>query len=239
MSAKYKSIFVLTGAGISQESGIPTFRSSDGLWNNHKIEDVATIEAYYKNQDYLHEFYNQMRIDLIEKKPNPAHLALAKLEKEYQGAVHIITQNIDTLHEKAGTQNLYHMHGKINELVCLNCGHTYETWQSDVSSENICPNCNTQGMIKPNIVFFGEMPLYMDKIEKLLKTSDLFISIGTSGVVYPAAGFVQTAKYYGAKTIEINLEPFSTNPHFDKHITGKAGQIVPELVDKLLNENNN
>ncbi len=236
MNAKYRNIFVLTGAGISQESGIPTFRSTDGLWNNHKIEDVATIDAYYKNQDYLHDFYNQMRQDLIEKKPNSAHFALAKLEQEYKGHVHIITQNIDTLHEKAGSKNLYHMHGKINELVCLNCGKTYETWQ-EASSESICPSCNVAGMIKPNIVFFGEMPLYMDKIESLLRISDLFISIGTSGVVYPAAGFVQTAKYYGAKTIEINLEPFSINPHFDKHIQGKAGTIIPLLVDKLLTPN--
>lgn len=238
MKKKYHRIVFLTGAGISQESGIPTFRSDTGLWNNHKVEDVATIEAYYKNQDYVHDFYNQMRPDLFNKKPNPAHLAIAKLEQEYDGEVYVITQNIDTLHEKANTKNLYHMHGKINELVCLNCAHTYQTW-SDASSESICPNCNTQGMIKPNIVFFGEMPLYMDKIEALLRSCDLFVSVGTSGVVYPAAGFVQTAKYYGATTIEINLDPVLSNFHFDKHITGKAGEVIPQFVDELLKANTN
>jgi NAD-dependent deacetylase len=236
MTTKYKRIVFLTGAGISEESGISTFRSSDGLWNNHKVEDVATIEAYYKNQDFVHDFYNQMRPDLYTKQPNAAHLAITKLQNEYNADIHVITQNIDTLHEKAKTKNLYHMHGKINELVCLNCGHTYETW-SDASSESICPQCNTQGMIKPNIVFFGEMPLYMNKIEPLLRSCDLFVSVGTSGVVYPAAGFVQTAKYYGAKTIEINLDPILSNLHYDKHITGKAGTTLPLFVENLLNEN--
>lgn len=231
---KYNRIVFLTGAGISQESGISTFRSETGLWNNHRVEDVATIEAYYKNQDYVHDFYNQMRPDLWDKKPNSAHLAITKLQQNYDGEVFIITQNIDTLHEKAKSKNIYHIHGKINELVCMNCGHVYETW-ADASSESICPKCNTQAMIKPNIVFFGETPLYMDKVEHLLKTCDLFISVGTSGVVYPAAGFVQTAKYHGADTIEINLDTTSNNFYFDKHIIGKAGTKLPELVNKLLN----
>ena len=231
---KYKRILFLTGAGISAESGISTFRSEDGLWNNHRVEDVATIEAYYKNQDYVHDFYNNMRPDLWNAKPNNAHLAITKLQQNFDGEVYVITQNIDTLHEKAKTKNLYHMHGQINQIVCMNCGKVIETW-GDASSESVCSNCNFIGMMKPNIVFFGETPLYMDKIEMLLKTCDLFISVGTSGVVYPAAGFVQTAKYYCADTIELNLEPTSNNLYFDKHIMGKAGVELPKLVEKLLN----
>ena len=233
MDRKYNRIVFLTGAGISQESDIPTFRSQSGLWNNHRVEDVATIEAFHKNPDFVHEFYNQMRKDLINKKPNPAHLAITELQNNFNGEVYIITQNIDTLHEKANSKNIFHMHGTINELVCLNCGRTHTTW-NEASSETICPHCETLGFIKPNIVFFGEMPLYMDKIEKLLKTCDLFISVGTSGVVYPAAGFVQTAKYYGATTVEINLDMASNNFFFDKHIYGKAGSILPNFIKKLL-----
>lgn len=233
MDRKYNRIVFLTGAGISQESDIPTFRSQTGLWNNHRVEDVATIEAFHKNPDFVHEFYNQMRKDLINKKPNPAHLAITELQNNFNGEVYIITQNIDTLHEKANSKNIFHMHGSINELVCLNCGRTHTTW-NEASSETICPHCETLGFIKPNIVFFGEMPLYMDKIEKLLKTCDLFISVGTSGVVYPAAGFVQTAKYYGATTIEINLDMASNNFFFDKHIYGKAGSILPNFIKRLL-----
>ena len=230
---KYNRIVFLTGAGISQESGIPTFRSETGLWNNHPVEDVATIEAFQKNPDYVHDFYNQMRPSLFEKQPNPAHLSITKLQNNYDAEVHIITQNIDTLHEKAKSKNIYHIHGSINELVCQNCGHIITTW-SDASTETQCPQCETQGFIKPNIVFFGETPLYMDKAEHLLRTCDLFISVGTSGVVYPAAGFVQTAKYYGATTIDINPEPAYLNPYFDKHIKGKAGTILPLFVEELL-----
>ena len=230
---KYKKILFLTGAGISAESGISTFRSENGLWNNHRVEDVATIEAYYKNQDYVHEFYNNMRPDLWNSKPNDAHLAITKLQQNYDGEVYIVTQNIDTLHEKAKSKNIYHIHGQINQIVCMNCGNVHETW-GDVNSESICCNCNVMGTLKPNIVFFGEYPLYMDKVESLLRVCDLFISVGTSGVVYPAAGFVQTAKYYGADTIEINLEPTSNNLYFDKHIMGKAGIELPRLVEDLL-----
>ena len=230
---KYKKILFLTGAGISAESGISTFRSENGLWNNHRVEDVATIEAYYKNQDYVHEFYNNMRPDLWNSKPNDAHLAITKLQQYYDGDVYIVTQNIDTLHEKAKSKNIYHIHGQINQIVCMNCGNVHETW-GDVNSESICYNCNVMGTLKPNIVFFGEYPLYIDKVESLLRVCDLFISVGTSGVVYPAAGFVQTAKYYGADTIEINLEPTSNNLYFDKHIMGKAGIELPRLVEDLL-----
>ena len=233
MDKKYKSIVVLTGAGISAESGLATFRSSNGLWNNHRVEDVATIEAFQRNPEFVHDFYNQMKPELLAAKPNPAHLALTKLQDNYPAPVSIITQNVDTLHEKAKSRNIYHIHGQINQAVCLNCGHVLETW-NDVTTETVCPQCSVVGMMKPNIVFFGENLLYMDKVERLLASCDLFISVGTSGVVFPAAAFVQTAKLYGAETYEFNLEKTSNNFYFDHHIFGKAGDTLPPFVDALL-----
>ena len=233
MDKKYKSIVVLTGAGISAESGLATFRSSNGLWNNHRVEDVATIEAFQRNPEFVHDFYNQMKPELLAAKPNPAHLALTKLQDNYPAPVSIITQNVDTLHEKAKSHNIYHIHGQINQAVCLNCGHILETW-NDVTTETVCPQCSVAGMMKPNIVFFGENLLYMDKVERLLASCDLFISVGTSGVVFPAAAFVQTAKLYGAETYEFNLEKTSNNFYFDHHIFGKAGDTLPPFVDALL-----
>ncbi len=233
MKDKYSSIVILTGAGISAESGLATFRSSNGLWNNHKVEDVATIEAFQRNPEFVHDFYNQMKPELLSAKPNPAHLAITKLQDKYPAPVAVITQNVDTLHEKAGSRNIYHIHGQINQAVCLNCSHVLETW-NDVTTETICPNCSVAGMMKPNIVFFGENLLYMDKVERLLSGCDLFLSIGTSGVVFPAAAFVQTAKLYGAVTYEFNLEPTSNNFYFDHHIMGKAGETLPKFVDDLL-----
>lgn len=233
MKDKYSSIVILTGAGISAESGLATFRSSNGLWNNHKVEDVATIEAFQRNPEFVHDFYNQMKPELLSAKPNPAHLAITKLQDKYPAPVAVITQNVDTLHEKAGSRNIYHIHGQINQAVCLNCSYVLETW-NDVTTETICPNCSVAGMMKPNIVFFGENLLYMDKVERLLAGCDLFLSIGTSGVVFPAAAFVQTAKLYGAVTYEFNLEPTSNNFYFDHHIMGKAGETLPKFVDDLL-----
>ena len=219
MKDKYSSIVILTGAGISAESGLATFRSSNGLWNNHKVEDVATIEAFQRNPEFVHDCYKQMKPELLQDK--------------YPAPVAVITQNVDTLHEKAGSRNIYHIHGQINQAVCLNCSYVLETW-NDVTTETICPNCSVAGMMKPNIVFFGENLLYMDKVERLLAGCDLFLSIGTSGVVFPAAAFVQTAKLYGAVTYEFNLEPTSNNFYFDHHIMGKAGETLPKFVDDLL-----
>lgn len=233
MREKYKKIVFLTGAGISAESGLATFRSENGLWNNHRVEDVATIEAYWRNQDYVHDFYNNMKPELWNAKPNAGHLAITKLQQEYPADVHIITQNVDTLHEKAKSKNVHHIHGQINQAVCMNCGQVLDTW-GDVTSETVCASCGVQGMMKPNIVFFGENLLCMDVVEELLCKADLFVSVGTSGVVFPAAGFVQTAKYYGADTIEFNLEPTSNNFYFDKHVMGKAGDTLPKFVDELL-----
>lgn len=233
MSRAYKHIVFLTGAGISAESGLATFRSENGLWNNHRVEDVATIEAYYRNPDYVHQFYNDMRPELLNAQPNPAHLAITELQQNYPAQIDVVTQNVDTLHEKAGNQNIYHIHGQINQIVCMNCGHVYETW-GDISSEDKCEHCGIVGMLKPNIVFFGENLLYMNKVDRLLQKCDLFVSVGTSGVVYPAAGFVQIAKMFGADTMELNMETTSNNRLFDRHIYGPAGTTLPALVKELL-----
>ena len=234
---KFQNIVILTGAGISAESGLATFRASNGLWNNHKVEDVATIEAFERNPAYVHEFYNDLKKELVAAKPNAAHLAITRLQKEYPANISVITQNVDILHEKAGNRNIYHIHGQINQAVCLNCGHILETF-GDVDTETVCPHCQVSGMMKPNIVFFGENLLCMDEVDTLLRRCDLFLSVGTSGVVFPAAAFVQTAKYYGAATYEFNLEPTSNNFYFDKHIFGPAGTTLPAFVDEMINSNN-
>lgn len=232
---KYQNIVILTGAGISAESGLSTFRAANGLWNNHRVEDVSTHEAFVRNPEFVHQFYNDMKGELQKAQPNLAHLAITHLQNEYKADnIAIITQNVDTLHEKAGNRNIFHIHGVINQAVCLNCGQIMETW-SDVDTQTICPNCQVQGMMKPNIVFFGEDLLFMNKVDDLLRHCDLFLSIGTSGVVFPAAAFVQTAKYYGADTIEFNLESTANNFYFDRHICGKAGTTLPAFVDELLN----
>jgi NAD-dependent deacetylase len=162
MAEKYKNIVILTGAGISAESGLSTFRSENGLWNNHKVEDVASVEGFARNPEYVHEFYNELRPELFQAKPNPAHLAITELQKNYKAeSISVITQNVDTLHEKAGSENIYHIHGQINQIVCLHCGHIFETW-GDVHADDVCPNCDIAGYLKPNIAFFGESLLYMN-----------------------------------------------------------------------------
>ena len=229
----FNNIVILTGAGISAESGLATFRASNGLWNNHKVEDVATIEAFARNPAYVHDFYNELKLELIKAQPNSAHLAITRLQKEYPATISVVTQNVDTLHEKAKNQNIYHIHGQINQAVCQHCGHILETF-GEVDTQTKCENCNIVGMMKPNIVFFGENLLCMDTVDRLLSTCDLFLSIGTSGVVFPAASFVQIAKYNGAKTFEFNLEATSNNFYFDKHIMGPAGTTLPAFIDELI-----
>lgn len=234
-------IIILTGAGISAESGLATFRGEDGLWEGHRVEDVATPEAFARDPDLVHEFYNMRRKGVQDVKPNPAHEALAKLEEKWQGEVLVITQNIDDLHERAGSKNLIHMHGEVLKVFCANCAraegneHTnkYE-WACDLGVKDECPECTYAGGLRPDIVWFGEMPYQMDRIFEALQNCDLFISIGTSGNVYPAAGFVQQANMSGAITIECNLEPSLTANAFHNQIIGPAGQTIPALVEKLL-----
>lgn len=156
MNKTYRKIAVLTGAGISAESGLATFRSSNGLWNNHKVEDVASIEGFERNPALVHDFYNDLKLEIQKAKPNAAHLAVTRLQREYPAEVNVITQNVDTLHEKAGCKNVYHIHGQINQAVCLNCGHILETW-GDVDTQTVCPYCNIAGMMKPNIVFSAKI----------------------------------------------------------------------------------
>jgi NAD-dependent deacetylase len=234
----FESIVILTGAGISAESGIKTFRASDGLWENHRIEEVATPQAFASDPKLVHEFYNARRHQLLLEttKPNLAHFALAHLEKSFSGDFLLVTQNIDDLHEQAGSKSLIHMHG---ELMKMRCNQTEKVYsinpqQPNLSTDDCCDCCHQSGNLRPHIVWFGEMPIDMDKIYAQLEQCDLFISIGTSGNVYPAAGFVGAAKAAGAHTVEINLEPSAVNSSFDECVYGMAGEEVPRFVDKLL-----
>ena len=234
MKKELKNIVILTGAGISAESGLKTFRASDGLWEGHRIEDVATPEAYERNPDLVNEFYNARRAQLKEVEPNAAHFALAKLEQNWPFEVLIVTQNVDDLHERAGSKNLIHMHGELLKSRCTETNLVTDCHQ-DILPDTISPY-SKEGTLRPHIVWFGEMPLEMDRIYNALRMCDLFISIGTSGNVYPAAGFVQEARRKGAHCIELNLEP-SLNAHdFHESVNGLAGDIVPKFVEELLDE---
>lgn len=232
---QYGSIVILTGAGVSAESGIKTFRAADGLWENHRVEDVATPEAFIRDPELVHRFYNERRQSLLspEVSPNPAHLALAELEQKYPGPVLLVTQNIDNLHERAGSENMIHMHGELLNLRCSNSGEVI--YFDGVSSpHDSCACCNAKGQLRPDIVWFGEMPMQMERIYRALDNCSLFISIGTSGNVYPAAGFVEVANATGAQTIELNLEPSKVESAFDEHIYGSASEVVPEFVGHIL-----
>ena len=233
MRRPVNSIVVLTGAGISAESGINTFRASDGLWENHRVEDVATPAGYERNPQLVHHFYNERRRQLLADniRPNAAHSELARLEHEFPGDVLIVTQNVDNLHERAGSSALLHMHGELLKMRCTVSNLVFDIRQ-DLGFDNECRCCRTPGNLRPDIVWFGEMPMHMPRIASALKACDLFLSIGTSGNVYPAAGFHQTAKSRGAYTVELNLDP--TQSQFDEHIYGAAASIVPQFVQRLL-----
>ncbi|MCJ9428354.1 NAD-dependent deacylase [Kordiimonas marina] len=228
----FSNIVILTGAGISAESGIMTFRDAGGLWEQQRIEDVATPEAFVRDPARVQAFYNERRAALYTVAPNRAHEALARLEREYPGTVTIVTQNVDDLHERAGSSRVVHMHGELRKVRCRMCGNVIE-WEDDVEEDSGCPDCCTVGRLRPHIVWFGEVPLYIDEISSLLEEADLFISIGTSGEVYPAAGFVIEVKEH-THTIEINLEPSRGASLFDECRQGPAGILVPALVDELL-----
>jgi NAD-dependent deacetylase len=234
--APHGRIVVLTGAGISQESGLETFRDPDGIWAKVRVEDVATPEAFARDPARVHAFYNMRRARhrTGTVAPNAAHAALARLEREWKGEVLVVTQNVDSLHERAGSTRLIHMHGIHSQARCNGCGHVLP-WQGDLSTEDRCAGCGRPSGLRPNVVWFGETPLDLDRIQAALLGCDLFVSIGTSGNVYPAAGFVGFVRRVGeAHTVELNLEPSRGASHFAEAHYGPATETVPAYVAGLL-----
>ena len=234
---KPHSIFLLTGAGISAESGLATFRDKDGLWEKYRIEDVASIDGYERDPALVLEFYNVRRGKLAGVQPNAAHFALARLEEAWAargGDVTLVTQNIDDLHERAGSRNVIHMHGELSKARCHDCGDITVA-EGDLLLDLGCEACGRLGTLRPHVVWFGETPLGMDLIAEKLMAADLFVSIGTSGAVYPAAGFVELARQQGVATLELNLEPSENAEVFSDARYGKASVVTPAWVDELLN----
>lgn len=227
-----KRIVILTGAGISAESGIDTFRSAGGLWEQHRVEDVATPEGFARNPDLVLNFYDMRRAALANVAPNAAHMALAKLQAEFTGNVLLVTQNVDDLHERGGSGQVLHMHGELNSALCTACG-TRSRFEGAMIKRPPCPVCAAP-MLRPDVVWFGEMPYQMGRIYSALERCDLFVSIGTSGAVYPAAGFVDEARRAGAQTLELNLEPSEGSRLFHESRLGPASVIVPEWVAQML-----
>lgn len=227
-------IVVLTGAGISAESGIRTFRAADGLWEEHRIEDVATPEGFIANPELVQRFYNERRQYLKQPdvKPNLAHFALVDLEKALGKNFLLVTQNVDNLHECSGNQNLIHMHGELLKVRCATTDQIHD-WHDDITENSLCECCQTP-TLRPHIVWLGEMPLEMDYIYDQLARTDFFISIGTSGNVYPAAGFMSYAKSHGAHTVELNLDPTLGTSQFDESHQGLASKIVPEYIERFI-----
>ena len=230
-----RNIVILTGAGVSAESGLATFRGPDGLWEGHRVEDVCTPEAFNRDPALVHTFYDARRAKLGTVEPNAAHTALARLDAEWTGQLLLVTQNVDDLHERAGSKRLLHMHGQLTKGWCLHCNDRFD-WQGPMGEGAECPSCGLRGQVRPDIVWFGEMPYEMERIDDALRACDLFVSVGTSGAVYPAAGFVQTACYCGARTLEINLEPSLGSTLFEESRIGRAGELVPQWVDEVLDE---
>jgi NAD-dependent deacetylase len=226
------NIVVLTGAGISAESGLATFRGPGGLWEGHRVEDVCTPEALAADPELVHRFYDDRRAALATVEPNAAHRALARLDAEWPGGLLIVTQNVDDLHERAGATQLIHMHGELLSALCADCGDR-GAWEGRLPPGTSCGMCDAL-RLRPDIVFFGEMPYAMDEIDAAIRDCDLFVSIGTSGAVYPAAGFVQTARYVGAATLEMNLEPSLGSVYFEETRIGAAGVLVPAWVEAML-----
>ena len=229
-------IVVLTGAGISKESGLATFRDPDGIWARYDLEEVATARAFERNPDLVREFYNERRRQLLapDVRPNAAHHALARLEREWPGEVLIVTQNIDNLHERAGSRNLIHMHGELCKLRCSVTGIVHAR-EKEIGRDDRCTCCQRAGTLRPHVVWFGEMPMEMPRIMEALARCEIFIAVGTSGHVYPAAGFVAEARRTGrSRTVELNLEPTEISPLFDEHVAGPASEMVPAFVERLL-----
>lgn len=232
MKSGLSNIVVLTGAGISAESGIDTFRAADGLWEQHRIEDVATPEGFARDPDLVLRFYDMRRAALAHAEPNPAHHALARLDQEFSGELLIVTQNVDDLHERAGANRMLHMHGELKSALCLSC-EMRSPWDAPMLDRPPCPVCATPAL-RPDIVWFGEMPYQMERIYAALREADLFVSIGTSGAVYPAAGFVREARDLRAQTLELNLERSEGSHWFHESRLGRAGDLVPQWVEAVL-----
>jgi NAD-dependent deacetylase len=228
-----ESLVILTGAGISADSGVPTFRAADGLWEGHRVEDVATPEAFVRDPALVHAFYDARRAHLGTVESNAAHFALAELERRWAGDFLLVTQNVDDLHERAGSQRLIHMHGELKSGWCVSCD-ARSPWTEAMGEGASCPSCAAVGQLRPDIVWFGEMPYEMERIDEAVRNCDLFVSIGTSGAVYPAAGLVQTARYVGAHSVELNLEPSQGSIFFHETRIGRASEIVPAWVEELL-----
>ena len=229
-----ESIVVLTGAGISAESGLPTFRGAGGVWENHRVEEVASPQAFVRDPHLVHRFYNSRRQKLLSPdiKPNAAHLALASFERIFDGEFLLVTQNIDNLHEQAGSDNVVHMHGELLKKRCQAC-HDVSTTYEDIKSDDTCEQCGKLGTLRPHVVWFGEMPLEMDRIHLALEKCDVFISAGTSGNVYPAAGFVDIANMCDSHSVEINLEPSAVESSFKEKVYGPAASVVPQFLAQL------
>ncbi|WP_157216789.1 NAD-dependent deacylase [Flavisphingomonas formosensis] len=230
--ASIRNIVVLTGAGISAESGLATFRGPGGLWEGHRVEDICTPEALARDRALVQNFYDLRRAALRTVAPNPAHEALARLDREWDGELLIVTQNVDDLHERAGATRLLHMHGALHSALCEACGER-TAWTEALSDGPPCPGCG-RAWLRPDIVFFGEMPYEMERIYAALQRCDLFVSIGTSGAVYPAAGFVQEVRSNGIQTLEMNLEPSAGSTLFDESRLGPASILVPAWVEEML-----
>lgn len=231
--AEIRNIVILTGAGISAESGIDTFRSAGGLWEQHRVEDVATPEGFARDPALVLGFYDMRREALGKVVPNAAHDALARLDAEWkQGDLLIVTQNVDDLHERAGARRVLHMHGELKSALCTSC-EMRSPWDAPMSNRPPCPVCHAP-MLRPDVVWFGEMPYQMDRIYRALRQADLFVSIGTSGAVYPAAGFVRDARDLGVQTLELNLERSEGSHWFHESRQGRAGELVPAWVEEIL-----
>ncbi|MEE1877999.1 NAD-dependent deacylase [Altererythrobacter litoralis] len=230
--ADVRSIVILTGAGISAESGIDTFRDAGGLWERHRVEDVATPEGFARDPDLVLGFYDMRREALHSREPNAAHRALARLDAEWGGDLLIVTQNVDDLHERGGARRVLHMHGELKSALCTSC-EMRSPWDAPMSNRPPCPVCQAP-TLRPDVVWFGEMPYQMDRIYRALRGADLFVSIGTSGAVYPAAGFVRDARELGARTLELNLERSEGSHWFHESRQGKAGELVPAWVEEVL-----
>jgi NAD-dependent deacetylase len=235
MPHRKHKIVVLTGAGISAESGVPVFRGPDGLWHGRRVEDVATHEAITRDPWGVNAFFNELRRFVKDVQPNPAHHALKKMEDHFQDRFLLVTQNIDPLHKQAGSQRLRPMHGELESILCEDCGQA-SPFLNDATKETPCPQCGARGTLRPDIVLFNEMPYYMDEIYAALSRCEIFIAVGTSGFVYPAAGFVDIANHAGARTIEVNLAETMRSPAFEEKRTGPAGLVLPALVDEFIKD---